>query len=48
MAGPGGQRWWSVSLVRAVGDRNALDGYSAIEFKRLLALGLWMAVRTIV
>ena len=32
VTGPGGQRWWSVSLVRAEGDRGALDGYPAIEW----------------
>ena len=32
VTGPGGQRWWSVSLVRAEGDRSALDGYPAIEW----------------
>ena len=33
VTGPGGQRWWSVSLVRAEGDRSALDGYPAIEWR---------------
>ena len=32
VTGPGGQRWWSVSLVRAEDDRSALDGYPAIEW----------------
>ena len=32
VTGPGGQRWWSVALVRADGDRSALDGYPAIEW----------------
>ena len=32
VTGPGGQRWWSVALVRAEGDRSALDGYPAIEW----------------
>ena len=30
VTGPGGQRWWSVTLVRAESDRSALDGYPAI------------------
>ena len=34
VTGPGGARWWSVSLVRADGDRGALDGYPAIEWCR--------------
>ena len=31
VTGPGGQRWCSVSLVRAESDLGGLDGYPAIE-----------------
>ena len=32
VTGPGGQRWWSVALVQAMGDRSAVDGCPAIQW----------------